>query len=100
MSLQGLQDYGTFETNLSTLGVDIYYTSLLDQVAELRGEIEDNQDLIIATGDIGLFRQYKEMSAKEIADSIESAFREAGSDLDEETVRTVYQSAMRQAAMA
>ena len=82
------------------MGVDIYYISLLDQVAELRGEIEDNQALIIAIGDIELFRQFKVMSAQEVADSIESAFREAGSDLDEETVRGAYQNAMQQAAMA
>jgi hypothetical protein len=98
--IEKLQDYGTFETKLSTLGVDIYYVSLLDQVADLRGEIEDNQALIIAIGDIELFRQFKEMSAKEVADSIESAYREAGSDLDEETVKTAYQNAMQQAAMA
>lgn len=98
--IEKLQDYGTFETRLSTLGVDIYYISLLDQVADLRGEIEDNQALIIAIGDIDLFRQYKEMSAKEVVDSIESAYRETGSDLDEETVRTAYQNAMQQAAMA
>ena len=40
------------------------------------------------------------MSEKKVADSIESAYREAGSDLDEETVRTAYQNAMQQAAMA
>ena len=98
--IEKLQDYGTFETKLSTSGVDIYYISLLNQVADLRGEIEDNQSLIIAIGDIELFRQFKEMSAKEVADSIESAYREAGSDFDEVTVRTAYQNAMQQAAMA
>ena len=98
--IEKLQDYGTFETNLTTLDVDIYYISLLDQVAELKGEIEDNQALIKAIGDMELFRQFKEMSAKEIVDSIESAYREAGSDLDEETVRAAYQNAIQQAAMA
>lgn len=97
--IEKLQDYGTFKTKLTTLGVNIYYMSLLDQVADLRGEIEDNQALIIAIGDIELFRQFKELSAKEVADSIESAYKEAGSDLDEETDRTAYQNAMQQAAM-
>lgn len=97
--IEKLQDYGTFETKLSTVGVDVYYISLLDQVADLRGEIEDNQALIIAIGDIELFKQFKEMSAKEIVDSIESAYKEVGSDLDEGTVRTAYQNAMQQAAM-
>ena len=98
--VEKLQDYGTFETKLSTLGVDIYYVSLLDQVADLRNEIEDNQALITAIGNAELFRQFKEISTKEVVDSIESAFREAGVGLDEETVRTAYQNAMQQAAMA
>ncbi len=98
--VEKLQDYGTFETQLSTAGVDVYYTNLMDQVADLRSEIEDNQTLIIAIGDPELFRQYKEMSTKEVADAIEAAYREAGSDLDEETVQAAYQNAMQQAAMA
>ena len=98
--IEKLQDYGTFETKLSTLEVDVYCISLLDQIADSRSEIEDNQALLIALGDVELFRNYKEMSAKEIADSIESAFREAGSDLDEKVVRIAYQNAMQQAAMA
>ena len=98
--IEKLQDYGMFEANLTTPGVDIYYISLLDQVADLRSEIEDNQALIIAIGNFELFRQFKEISAKEVADSIESAYREAGSNLDEETVRAAYQDAMQQAAMA
>ena len=98
--IEKLQDYGSFETKLSTQGVDIYYISLLDQVADLRGEIEDNQALILAIGDIDLFRQFKEMSAQEVADSIESAYKEAGSDMDEETVRAAYYNAMQQVDMA
>lgn len=97
--IEKLQDYGTFETKLSTLGVDVYYISLLDQVADLRSEIEDNQALTVAIGDVELFKQYKEMCAKEVADSIEAAYREAGSGLDEETVSAAYQSAMQQAAL-
>ena len=97
--VEKLQDYGMFKIGLSTQKVDVYYISLLDQLAELRGEIEDNQKLIIAIGDIELFRQFKKMSAKEVVDSIESAYREAGSDLDEETVRVAYQNAIKQAPM-
>lgn len=97
--VEKLQDYGTFETNLSTREVDIYYMSLLEQVTDLRSEIEDNQALMIATGTFESFRQYKEMSAKKIVDFIESAYREAGSNLDEETVRAEYQNVMQLAAM-
>ena len=98
--IEKLQDYGTFETKLNTLGVDMYYISLMDQVDELREEILDNQVLIVALGNAELLRQYKELSAKEIADSIENAFREAGSGMDDESVKHACHDAMRQMAMA
>ena len=97
--IEKLQDYGTFETSLSTAEVDIYYISLLDQVKDCKCEISDNQALLVAIGDADLFRQYKEMSTKEVVDSIEAAYKEAGRDMDEETVRTAFQNAMQQAAM-
>ena len=98
--VEKIQDYGIFETNLDTFGVDMLYISLMDQVNDLREEIQDNQVLIIALGDAELFRQYKELSEKEIADTIEAAFREAGKDMSEDVVKQAYQNAMRQAAMA
>ena len=97
--IEKLQDYGTFETSLSTAEVDIYYISLLDQVKDCKCEISDNQSLLVAIGDADLFRQYKEMSTKEVVDSIEAAYKEAGRDMDEETVRTAFQNAMQQAEM-
>ena len=66
---------------------------------DLREEIEDNQVLLTALKDASLYRQYKEMSAREVADSIEAAFREAGIGMDEAVVTAAYQDAMRQAAM-
>ncbi len=97
--IEKLQDYGTFETSLSTAEVDAFYISLLDQVKDCRCEIKDNQSLIVAIGDVDLFRQYKELSTKEVVDSIEAAYREAGRDMDESTVMSAFQNAMKQAAM-
>ena len=97
--IEKLQDYGTFETSLSTAEVDAFYISLLDQVKDCRCEIKDNQSLIVAIGDVDLFRQYKELSTKEVVDSIEAAYREAGRDMDESTVMLAFQNAMKQAAM-
>ena len=97
--VEKLQDYGMFETNLSTVGIDVYYQNLISQVTDLKKEIEDNQALIIALESVDLFRQYKEMSTKEIMESIKSVFQEAGSDLDEATVKSAYQNAIQLAAM-
>ena len=97
--VEKIQDYGTFETKLSTREVDLYYINLLDQTADLRSEIEDNQTLLIALGDVELFRQYKEMSTKEVADAIKLAYQEAGRDMDAGIVEISYQNAMKHAAM-
>ena len=98
--VEKLQDYGTFEKNMNTLNVDMYYISLVDQVNELREEIQDNQLLVVAVGDGELLRQYKELSSKEVADTIEAAFKEASDEMDESAIKTLFQDAMRQAAMA
>jgi hypothetical protein len=55
-----LQDYGSFETNLNTLGVDVYCTAILDQISESKQKVEDNQMLIIAIGDIGVLHTLQE----------------------------------------
>ena len=98
--IEKLQDYAYFETSLDTFGVDAYYISLQDQVADLKEEIEDNQKLIAAMGDIDIYRKYRELTEKEISDSIEKAFKDAGSDMDEATVMNAYHTAMQQAALA
>lgn len=98
--IEKLQDHGTFETSLSTAEVDAYYISLMDQVKDCRSEIRDNQTLIAAIGDRDLFQQYKELSTKEVVDTIEAAYKEAGKDMDEETVKSAFQSAMQQMSIA
>ena len=98
--IEKLQDYGTFETPLSTTEVDVYYISLMDQVRDCREEITDNQALIIAIGDRDLFQQYKELSTKNVIDSIEAAYREAGKDMDEATVTSTVQSVIQQMYIA
>lgn len=94
-----LQDHGTFETKLNTIGVDIYYTELLDQVIELRQEVEDNQELIRLIGDQTLLNTIRETSSREIKESIESALREAFEGYDTLEYTEVYDAAMKQIAM-
>ena len=98
--IEMLQDYAIFETQFSTEEVDIYYITLLDQVHELKSEVEDNQELIIAFGTPELFRQYKELSLQEVTHTIEAAFREAGNGMDEQVINAAFEKAMAQVAMA
>jgi hypothetical protein len=95
-----LQDYAIFNTKLNTLGVDTYYINLLDQVKELKEEIEDNQSLLVALGDSEHFMQYKEMSSQEITDTIKNAFIEAGGGMDENEILEAYNKSMELAALA
>lgn len=58
--IEMLQDYAMFETKLDTLGVDVYYLTLVEQIRDLREKVEDNQELIIALGDIELLHSLHE----------------------------------------
>lgn len=97
--IEKLQDHGMFETKLTTTGVDIYYTELLDQVSELRQEVEDNQKLIVAIGDATILNDIRETSFREVKESIESALKEAFAEYDTSEYREVFDVAMKQVAM-
>ena len=97
--IEKLQDHGMFETKLTTTGVDIYYTELLDQVSELRQEVEDNQKLIVAIGDATILNDIRETSLREVKESIESALKEAFAEYDTPEYREVFDVAMKQVAM-
>jgi len=95
-----LQDYAMFEIRLSTLDVDTYYTSLMDQVFEQKEEIEDNQELIASLGDIALLDALRDMTDKDIQNTISKAFAEACGETPAPEVQKVYENAMRQMALA
>ena len=97
--IEKLQDYGTFETNLSTLGVDIYYTNLIEQVTDWREIIQENQAMIVAMGEPELLERKKELYDEEYAAYIWSSFEEEGQGLDKEAVQTAYQSALQLAGI-
>ena len=97
--IEKLQDHGMFETKLTTTGVDIYYTELLDQVSELCQEVEDNQKLIVAIGDATILNDIRETSFREVKESIESALKEAFAEYDTPEYREVFDVAMKQVAM-
>ena len=95
-----LQDYGVFETKLSTIGVDVYCKNLLYQVKNFREEIEDNQALLVAMKDMELFQKYKTMTTKEVEDAIKDAYMEAGAGMEDAVVAEAYENAMKMMAIA
>ena len=98
--VEKLQDYGTFEADLTTIQVDAYYLTLMDQVADLKEEIIDSQALIVAFGDADAYREYQHLSAEQIVDTVEAAFKEAGAGVDEPIVSSAFHNTMQQFAMA
>lgn len=72
-----LQDYAVFETNLNTLGADVYYLALIEQIKDMKDKVEDNQELIIALKDIELLHSVHEVVNTNIEKTIETAFCEA-----------------------
>lgn len=98
--VEKLQDYGMFETTLNTLGVDVFYKGFLDQVREEKENIEDNQALILALGNIDLLHALQENSDREVKDTIREAFENAGVETDETVVQGAYDNALKLAAIA
>ena len=98
--IEKLQDYGMFEANLNTLGVDVFYKGLVDQVREERENVEDNQALILALGDIDLLHDLQEYTDREVRETIKAAFDNAGKDSDATIVQDAYDNALKLAAIA
>lgn len=98
--IEKLQDYGMFETNLNTLGVDTFYKGLLEQVKDERESVEDNQTLILALGDIELLHAVRDKSDQEVKDIIKETFINAGDGYEASAVEEAYNNAMKQAAIA
>lgn len=98
--IERIQDYGIFDLNLNTVENDAYYISLCDQVKDLRQEIEDNQELIIALDDKNIFETYRELSNQEIKNGIEQAFLEADVALDNEEIHKIYDDSIKKIAIA
>lgn len=98
--VEKLQDIATFDMDLTTDQVDAYYITMLDQTTDLKEEVEDNQALILAFGSPEALTNYRQLSSKEIADTVEQAIRDSGADLADPAIAETFQSAMQQAAIA
>lgn len=94
-----LQDYGMFETDLSTMGVDMYYSSILDQISDSKQKVEDNQTLIITIGDMGILHNLQEQMQRETQDLLTAAIIEAFQDTEDLEALDVRDSALRQVAL-
>lgn len=98
--VQKLQDYAVFETSLNTLGIDVYYMGLLDQVVEQQEEIADNQELIVMLEDVALLHSLREITGEEIKGTISDAFAEICGDAPSAELQKILGDAVGQMALA
>ena len=98
--IEMLQDHATFDIKLNTIGVDVYYTALIDQVDELRQRVIDNQELIVALDDLDLLHNVHEAVNSDVEKTIEVAIREAYAEEDMPVPETLFSDAFRLAGVA
>lgn len=89
--IKKLQDYAFLDLNLTTDEADFYYQSLVEQVNDLREEVEDNLRIIEALDNINLLKKYNEFNTEDIKEQIKDAFYKAGGGLDEAVILETYQ---------
>lgn len=91
-----LQDYAVLETQMDMPSVDVYYTELFNQVEDLRQDVEDNQQLILAIGDIEVLHTLKESNTQDIKETIKAAFDESFQNQDDPEVLKTYDEALKE----
>ena len=97
--IKQLQDFAFFEKNFHTRETDAYYISLLDQVAEQRQEIIENQTLMMAIDDVDTLQKIRDLHLQEIKKRIDTAFEQAGGIINNEAQKE-YEKALQYAAIA
>ncbi len=98
--VEKIQDHGVFDLGLTTFETDVYYINLCDQVREMEETVEDNQKLVIELGSEEMMAAFEEYLNQEVAGSIQEAFSQTEGAMDDPEVVDVYQSAMKQMALA
>lgn len=96
--VEKLQDFTIFEKKLSSFDADIYYVSLLDQVHNLREEVETNQQLITALYEAKLLNPVRDCINSSVRESIDEMLK-GYSLLDDPDIKNAYTTSLQQAAL-
>ena len=97
--VEKLQDYAVFETSMNTREIDLYYTSLIEQVIDQKEVVEDNQKLIALLGDVSLLYKFNEMTNKEVKDMISDSYIENYGTNSEKELNKMLENAFEQIAL-
>ena len=73
-------------------------SALLEQITDLRQEVEDNQILIITIADPTILHTLHEITTKDIKETIDAAIVDAFAGVDSATVNEIRKNALAQVA--
>ena len=97
--VEKLQDLAIFELDMNTTETDAYYLTLLEQAQDMKGSIKDNQDLIVALGDIDVLNAVRDFSKQQVVSDIAEAFKQADIQSDS-PVAAIGNEVMKQIGLA
>ncbi len=95
-----IQDHGVFDLGLSMFEADVYYLELLNQVKDMEEAVADNQELVMMLGDADLMTAFESYVDGEVSEAIREAFEQTEGAMENAEVVEIYQSAMKQMALA
>lgn len=95
---QRLQDYGILEKGWHTVEVDVFYTTLIEQVSDMFQAVKDNQALIEASKDHEQYKLLHNVPSRLISERIELTISDVLADKDVSLVADVRESLLIQAA--
>ena len=98
--LELLQDYASFETKLTTLEVDIFCSSLINQAKTLQQEVCDNQTLIEEIGKVDILTSLHKYTTQEVRNELDKAFSAVFENNDDPEIIKVYEEAKKCIALA
>lgn len=80
--IEKIQDYAFLEKDMSAAETDIYYSELLNQVKDMREEVEDNQTLIQIISDVAKLGDYRKATNQLVTERIDKLVDEDFEDAE------------------
>lgn len=94
-----LQDYCVLERGMMTSVADLMYFGMLEQVFDAKEKVEDNLALIVAFGNRGALRRYRELTNRDVVNVIKGAYQGVGAEMGDTEAEAVCEEALQRAAL-
>ncbi len=94
-----IQDYCVLDNGLTTFETDRFYSSLCQQVEDMKTAINDNQILVKELGNTELVEAYENYINSEVASSIQEALEQTEGAMDDDKIIDFCQETMKRMAL-